>query len=85
MQLIPGKDQDLLVRRSRFVSEDTSVPKSYELINDVRLAEAVQQESKKIKREESVSIVKQKIEKLKITNKTSSPYSSTIKVLRNLG
>ena len=67
------------------MSEDTSVPKSYELINDVRLAEAVQQESKKIKREESVSIVKQKIEKLKITNKTSSPYSSTIKVLRNLG
>ena len=67
------------------MSEDTSVPKSYELINDVRLAEAVQQESKKIKREESVSIVKQKIEKLKITNKASSPYSSTIKVLRNLG
>ena len=67
------------------MSEDTSVAKSYELINDVRLAEAVQQESKKIKREESVSIVKQKIEKLKITNKTSSPYSSTIKVLRNLG
>ena len=67
------------------MSEDTIVPKSYELINDVRLAEAVQQESKKKKREESVAIVKQKIEKLKITNKTSSPYSSTIKVLRNLG
>lgn len=67
------------------MSEDTSVAKSYELINDVKLAEAVQQEGKKIKREESVAIVKQKIEKLKITNKTSSPYSSTIKVLRNLG